>query len=88
MGWGLGNALAPQLFWDSWAPRYIPSLYIHIGLYCCFIANALGTRAMLVYRNKKKIAGQTLADGTVVQQHNHAFEDLTDRQNPDFRYCL
>lgn len=88
IGWALGNTIAPQLFWDSWAPRYINSLYIHLGLYCCFIFNALATRWMLVRRNKRKIAAQTQEDGTVVQLHNHAFEDLTDIQNPDFRYSL
>lgn len=88
MGWGLGNALAPQLFWDSWAPRYINSLYIHIGLYICFISNALITRWMLVRRNKRNVAAQTNAEGVIVQKFNHAFEDLTDRQNPDFRYCI
>ena len=39
-------------------------------------------------RNKKKIAAQTNEDGIVVNNNEHAFEDLTDMQNPDFRYSL
>jgi hypothetical protein len=88
MGWASGNAIAPQLFWEPWAPRYINSLYIHLGLYSCFIGIILGTRVLLIRRNKRKIAAQTQADGTVINTNSHAFDDLTDIQNPDFRYSL
>lgn len=88
MGWASGNAIAPQLFWADWAPRYINSLYIHLALYCCFIFIILGTRVLLIRRNKKKIAAQTAADGTVINTNSHAFDDLTDLANPDFRYSV
>lgn len=88
MGWASGNAIAPQLFWEPWAPRYINSLYIHLALYCCFIAIILGTRVLLLRRNKRKIAAQTNADGVVVNDNVHAFSDLTDIENPDFRYSV
>jgi len=81
MGWASGNAIAPQLFYNEWAPRYIPSLYIHMGLYGAFILICLGTRLLLSRRNAKKEAGISFG-------HSHAFEDLTDIQNPDFRYSL
>lgn len=32
IGWAGGNAAAPQLFQSKWAPRYNPSLEIHLGL--------------------------------------------------------
>lgn len=88
MGWASGNAIAPQLFWADWAPRYINSLYIHLGLYCCFIGIILATRVLLVGRNKAKIAAQTAADGSVINRNENAFSDLSDIQNPDFRYSL
>nr|XP_019048766.1 hypothetical protein I302_02541 [Kwoniella bestiolae CBS 10118]OCF27696.1 hypothetical protein I302_02541 [Kwoniella bestiolae CBS 10118] len=71
-----------------WAKRYIPTLYIHLGLYGGFIITCLVTRILLVRRNKKKIAAQTGEDGTVVNVNARAFEDLTDIENPDFRYSI
>jgi MFS family permease len=58
MAWGAGNAIAPQLFWASWAPRYLPSLYIHLGIYATFVILCLATRVLLVRRNKAKEAAQ------------------------------
>jgi hypothetical protein len=45
-------------------------------------------RVILVRRNNKKIAAQTNAEGVVVNTNSHAFDDLTDLTNPDFRYSL
>ncbi|WVQ66271.1 uncharacterized protein L199_004450 [Kwoniella botswanensis] len=88
MAWGAGNAVSPQLFWNTWAPRYIPSLYIHLGLYATYIILALATRTMLVRRNAKKQAARDMRDGEEVQANLHAFEDLTDLQNPDYKYSI
>jgi hypothetical protein len=74
MGWAGGNAIAPQLFIASWAPRYLNTLYIHLGLYAAFATVCITMRMLLVSRNKKKIAAQTQSDGTVVNNHEHAFE--------------
>ena len=88
MAWGAGNAVSPQLFWNSWAPRYIPTLYIHLGLYAAYILLALATRTMLVRRNAKKQAARELRDAMEVNANLHAFEDLTDIQNPDYVYNI
>lgn len=53
-----------------------------------FISLCLITRVMLVRRNKAKDAAQTNAEGVVVNNNSLAFEDLTDLQNPDFRYSF
>jgi len=74
MGWAGGNAIAPQLFIAAWRPRYLNTLYIHLGLYAAFVTVCITMRMLLVSRNKKKIAAQTQADGTVVNNHEHAFE--------------
>jgi len=63
MAWGAGNAIAPQLFWDSWAPRYLPSLYIHLGIYTAFATLCLVTRVLLVRRNKDRDIAQQHLDG-------------------------
>ncbi|WWD20485.1 hypothetical protein CI109_104961 [Kwoniella shandongensis] len=88
MAWGAGNAVSPQLFWSTWAPRYIPSLYIHLGLYATYILLAIATRTMLIRRNAAKKAAQLERDATEVQANLHAFQDLTDIQNPDFKYSI
>lgn len=99
-GWAGGNALASQLFQSVWAPRYLNSLYIHLGL-CeyllrlvqkskanpsdsIFIITVLSTRVLLVRRNRSKQAAQ----GEGKPTNALAFEDLTDIENPDFRYSL
>jgi len=63
MAWGAGNAIAPQLFWSSWGPRYLPSLYMHLGIYAIFAALCLATRVLLVRRNKARDVAQQHLDG-------------------------
>lgn len=48
-----------------------------------WIITCLTTRWLLVHRNKKEAAQA----GQPVRNEN-AFDDLTDIQNPDFRYSL
>jgi hypothetical protein len=80
---GLRNSVASQLFQSQWAPRYIPSLYAHLGIYAAFVVLMLCIRALLVHRNK--VRDRAAAAAGVEVTHLHAFEDLTDGQNPDFR---
>lgn len=84
IAWAGGNSAAPQLFQAKWAPRYLRSLEIHLALYGCFIIICCLGRMLLVSRNKKKEAAQQGHEPTNML----AFDDLTDIQNPDFRYCL
>lgn len=76
------------MFWNEWAPRYVPGMYIHLGLYGTFITLCLVTRWVLVSRNNKKIAAQTDANGQDLNRNENAFDDLTDITNPDFRYNI
>ena len=84
MAWGAGNAVSPQLFWNTWAPRYVNTLYIHLGLYAVYILLALATRTMLIRRNAAKVKARQGEP----EQNLHAFEDLTDIQNPDYKYSI
>ncbi|WVR03573.1 hypothetical protein IAU60_000565 [Kwoniella sp. DSM 27419] len=84
VGWAGGNAIASQIFQAAWAPRYLNSLYIHLGLYGGFIITCLITRLLLVRRNSQK---EKALDGGV-NMNMRAFEDLTDLENPEFRYSL
>ncbi|KAJ7476202.1 major facilitator superfamily domain-containing protein [Mycena latifolia] len=85
LGWAGGNAIAPQIFQAVWAPRYINSLWIHIAIYAMFIVTLVFTRILLMRRNAIKERAQA---ENAVNEHLHAFEDLMDLQNPDFRYAL
>jgi hypothetical protein len=74
MGWAGGNAIAPQLFVAKWAPRYINTLYVHLGLYTAFVTTCAIMRLLLVRRNKVKDDAQRISDGTVANNNEHAFE--------------
>lgn len=84
VGWAGGNAIGPQFFVAKWAPRYLNSLYIHLGIYACFIIDVLAIRFLLSSRNKRRDRELEQAGG--VNVHAHAFEDMTDLQNKEFRY--
>ena len=82
MASAIGNVIGAQFFQSQWAPRYLPSLYIHLGCYAAFIATLLVLRAIMKKRNDSRDAS--------MQQNRHAqaFADLTDMQNMEFRYSI
>ena len=74
MGWAGGNAIAPQLFVAKWAPRYINTLYVHLGLYAAFVTVCISMRLLLAGRNRAKDAAQMNLHGVLVNNLDHAFE--------------
>lgn len=80
IGWAVGNLIAPQIFQNSDAPRYLHGFVAHIVIYAVFVALVFLTRVILMARNRSK--EQSLSEIS----HELAFEDLTDRENPNFRY--
>lgn len=80
IGWSVGNLIAPQIFQEKDAPRYLPGFIVHIAIYGVYIALVLVTRFVLMGRNRRKesVTGEI--------SHELAFEDLTDTENPNFRY--
>jgi hypothetical protein len=82
VGWAGGNAIGPQIFQAKWAPQYHNSLYIHLGIYGLFLADILAARWICKSRNAKR--DRAIEGGENI--HAHAFEDMTDLQNVDFRY--
>lgn len=73
------------LTWNG--PRYFIAFATHLGCYTLLVIVIIGLRFYLVHQNKKRDA---LAAAGVVEakddQMVHAFEDLTDKENPNFRY--
>jgi hypothetical protein len=80
VGWAVGNLIAPQIFQNSDAPRYLHGFLAHIVIYAVFIALTVLTRVILTRRNKAKEGESSDVS------HELAFQDLTDRENPNFRY--
>lgn len=79
--WSAGNAIGPQVFLDWDAPQYRIAFSTHLGCYALLVLIIAYFRWHLVRQNKKRDA-VAAAD----ERNIHAFEDLTDRENPNFRY--
>jgi hypothetical protein len=81
----------PQVFlsWD--APRYFIAFSTHMGCYVLLVIVLIFQRWYLMSQNKKKdrLQAELAASGTegvVDAQMVHAFDDLTDKENLNFRY--
>lgn len=79
VGWAVGNLIAPQIFQTSDAPRYLHGFISHLIIYCVYLGVVIVTRIVLMARNRRK---NSVAEIT----HDLAFQDLTDTENPNFRY--
>ena len=92
VAWAAGNMTAPQIFQASDAPRYKKGFTAHFCLYVLFNICLVILRLLLTRRNAKK--REEAATALAVEKervdekiaHTFAFEDLTDKENPDFRY--
>ncbi|KAJ5169212.1 uncharacterized protein N7482_004806 [Penicillium canariense] len=84
--WAVGNSVGPQVFRDKDAPRYFLAFAILLG---CFVLVAIILGALrLWYSLQNRRRDAEIASGEVVPDVNfaHGFEDVTDRENPHFRY--
>ncbi|KAK2604212.1 hypothetical protein N8I77_007160 [Diaporthe amygdali] len=99
IAWAAGNMTAPQIFQSGDAPRYHKGFTAHFCLYVLFNITLATTRIILTRRNHKKRSLASASseaapvDGAATNVaesekigHSNAFKDLTDTENPDFRY--
>ncbi|KAF7433247.1 hypothetical protein PC9H_005197 [Pleurotus ostreatus] len=89
VAWAVGNAIGPQVFQDSDKPRYIRAFIVHLVVYGVQLATIAFLRLRLLRNNVLKARAQASeANGDLSDSsaHKHAFDDLTDQENPDFRY--
>ncbi|KAI1344159.1 major facilitator superfamily domain-containing protein [Xylariaceae sp. FL0016] len=93
VAWAAGNCAAPQIFQDSDAPRYQKGFTAHFCLYVLFNIALAILRLLLTRRNKARNAVTAEPVSTTKDDskgpapaHVHAFDDLTDMENLDFRY--
>ena len=84
--WAAGNAVGPQIFRDKDAPRYYLAFAIILGCFGLIVLTLIALRFWYKLQNYKR--DKRIASGEVVADVNytHAFEDITDRANPHFRY--
>lgn len=75
------------LYWN--APRYFIAFATHLGCYSLLVIVIFALRFYLVAQNKKRdelaAAG---VQGANDERMLHAWEDLTDKENPNFRYVF
>ncbi|KAL4810819.1 major facilitator superfamily domain-containing protein [Aspergillus unguis] len=84
--WAAGNAIGPQVFRDKDAPRYYMAFSVLLACFVVILIVLVALRiwyATVNYKKEKKIRnGEAVADVGLA----HAFEDVTDRENVNFRY--
>jgi hypothetical protein len=79
----------PQVFLKWNAPRYLIAFTVHLVCYSLLVVAIIYLRWHRRRQNRKK---DELAQAGIQEardeQYIHAFEDLTDRENPNFRYVF
>lgn len=81
----VGNIVGPQLVVSQHRSRHYPELWL--GLIVCYCITIISSVALyyVLWRENKKRAGMRLDEG---ERDKLAFKDLTDKENPYFRYVL
>ena len=79
VAWATGNTIGPQVFLSWNVPRYFIAFAVHMGCYVLLVLVIMFLRWELKTRNVKN---RLAKDEMLV----HAFDDLTDVENPNFRY--
>lgn len=86
VGWATGNIVGPQVFLAKENPRYLTAFGVHMGCYAALIVLLICMRLWYMSQNHKK--DKLIGEGLVKADDHlkHAFDDLTDVQNVNFRY--
>jgi hypothetical protein len=77
----IGNIIGPHGFIGSEAPIYQTGCKLIIGCVAGQVVIAIALRFVLIRRNRLRDA-----QGPVVEDENAVLQDLTDFENPNFRY--
>ncbi|OAP57655.1 hypothetical protein AYL99_08393 [Fonsecaea erecta] len=84
--YGASNIIGPLTFTGYTAPNYIPAKVAIMACLSLAIVTALVLRFWYVWENKRR--DQLAAAEGYVHVPDTEFMDLTDKQNPEFRYAL
>ncbi|TKA80529.1 hypothetical protein B0A49_01020 [Cryomyces minteri] len=81
----VGNIIGPQLIKSKTKAQHYPALWTGLIIcYCITIASSITLYFVLKRENTRRDALQLSEE----DRDRHAFDDLTDKQNPYFRYAL
>ncbi|KAM5344249.1 hypothetical protein ACJ41O_012786 [Fusarium nematophilum] len=87
--WSAGNAAGSQVFLAKEAPKYHTAFASHLGCYGALVLILLYFRWHLTRENNRRDAMAAAGNREAADERMvHAFEDLTDRENPNFRYVV
>lgn len=88
IGYCVGNLIGPQTFISTQAPDYAGAKAAMVG--CAAVAAVCMVILWISYvrenRKRDRVAGEQAMEFEKIE--NHEFADLTDRQNPLFRYTI
>lgn len=86
VGWAVGNIIGPQVFLGKDSPRYLTAFGVHMACYAILICLLIFMRLWYMRQNYKK--NKMILDGDAKEdlELKHAFDDLTDVENVNFRY--
>jgi hypothetical protein len=86
IAWCVGNAVGPQVFLTHDSPRYFIAFATHMGCYVLLVIVIVSLRFYFMIMNNKKERLAAAVTGARDDALVHAFDDLTDKENPNFRY--
>jgi ACS family allantoate permease-like MFS transporter len=85
IGYATGNLIGPQTFLSNQAPKYTGAVIAMLTCYCVCILIMLAYFALGTWENKQRDRQfgkpQEIHEGTA-----EGFVDVTDKEQPDFRY--
>ncbi len=86
----VGNLVGPQTFISSQAPDYSGGKISIVVCLCAALLLTIGIYFIYWNRNRQRDAGKNSSDvlASVSIMKNRQFADLTDKENPYFRYSL
>ncbi|KAG0691430.1 hypothetical protein C6P40_000047 [Pichia californica] len=86
IGYSAGNVIGPQTFRSTDAPKYNNAKAGTVGCYCASIILMSILTAYNIYENKRRDKQRVKEGDNYVIPDNLEFADLTDFENPEFRY--
>ncbi|KAK6458514.1 major facilitator superfamily domain-containing protein [Scheffersomyces xylosifermentans] len=86
VGWAAGNCIGPQVFLARDSPRYLTAFGTHMGCYAALICILIFMRVWLMKENHRKSKMIESGLAKTDEELKHAFDDLTDVENVNFRY--
>ncbi|KAJ3476804.1 hypothetical protein NLG97_g9012 [Lecanicillium saksenae] len=79
----VGNIVGPQLVWSQTKSQHYPALWL--GLIICYVI-CIAASLVLYFVLRRENAARNTMPIDETERSKLAFQDLTDKENPYFRY--